>query len=163
MNTNLFRDFDDRPLSPFVSVRVHSRLIRSCLKSITSGSVLLGLALVGALFLTGCQKPDEASPAALIEHEVSPQPPKVGVSTITIKLTDASGNPLTRARINLEGTMTHPGMRPVFSEAREEGSGRYQSSLEFTMAGDWIILLHIILPNGQKLERRFEVNGVQQG
>jgi hypothetical protein len=117
--------------------------------------------LLGALFLAGCQKPDEPSPAVAIEHEVTPQPPKVGVSTIALKLTDASGNPVTGARINLEGTMTHPGMRPVFGEAREAGAGRYQSSLEFTMAGDWIVLLHITLPNGQKLERQIEVKGVQ--
>ncbi|MGH9831957.1 MAG: FixH family protein [Blastocatellia bacterium] len=167
MNTNLILDLDDRvvlgAVSPFVNIRVHSWLTCSFLKFMASGSALLGLALIGALFLTGCQKPGESSPVVVIEHEVSPQPLKAGVSAITLKLTDASGDPINGARINLEGTMTHPGMRPVFSEAREAGSGRYQSSLEFTMAGDWIVLLHITLPNGQKLERQFEIKGVQPG
>lgn len=126
-------------------------------------SVFPGLALIGALLLTGCQEPGEPSPPVVIEHEITPQSPRVGVSAIALKLTDASGNPITGARINLEGTMTHPGMRPVFSEARETGPGRYQSSLEFTMAGDWIVLLHITLPNGQKLERQFTIKGVQPG
>ncbi len=125
--------------------------------------MFLGLNLIGAIFLTGCQRPDEPEPAVVIEHEIRPQPPKVGVSEIALKLTEASGNPVTGARIDLEGTMTHPGMRPVFSEARESDSGRYRSSLEFTMAGDWIVLLHITLPNGQKLERQFEIKGVQPG
>jgi hypothetical protein len=166
MDTILILDFDDSEipgaLSLFVNIRVHSWL-RFFLKSIASRSVLLGVALIGALFLAGCQKPGATSPAVVIEHEITPQPPKVGVSTIALKVTDASGNPVTGVRINLEGTMTHPGMRPVFSEARETGSGRYQSSLEFTMAGDWIVLLHITLPNGQKLERQIEVKGVQPG
>jgi len=31
------------------------------------------------------------------------------------------------------------------------------------MAGDWIVLLQITLPNGQKLERQFDVKGVLPG
>jgi hypothetical protein len=29
------------------------------------------------------------------------------------------------------------------------------------MAGDWVILLHIVLPDGQKLEQQFDVSGVR--
>jgi hypothetical protein len=29
------------------------------------------------------------------------------------------------------------------------------------MAGDWVILLHITLPDGRRLERQFDVRGVQ--
>ncbi len=116
--------------------------------------------LAGLWMLTGCEKPSEPSTAVRIEHEVTPQPFHVGVSTIALKLTDAGGRPIDGARIRLEGTMTHPGMRTSFGEAREEGSGRYQSSLEFVMAGDWVVLLHITLPNGQKLERQIDVKGV---
>jgi hypothetical protein len=31
----------------------------------------------------------------------------------------------------------------------------------FTMAGDWVVLIHATLPGGQKLERQMEVNGVR--
>ena len=115
------------------------------------------------LILVGCQTSPDPKDAVSIEHEVAPQPLHVGVSTIDLKLTDAAGDPITGARIHLEGLMTHPGMRPVFNEAREAGPGRYQSSLEFKMAGDWIVLLQITLPNGQKLERQFDVKGVLPG
>ena len=57
--------------------------------------------------------------------------------------------------------MSHAGMAPVFGEAREIEPGRYQAHLTFGMAGDWVILLHVMLPGGQKLERQIDVRGVR--
>jgi YtkA-like len=57
--------------------------------------------------------------------------------------------------------MSHAGMAPVFEEASETGPGQYQVHLRFAMAGDWVILLHLRLPGGQKLERHFNVSGVR--
>jgi hypothetical protein len=61
----------------------------------------------------------------------------------------------------IEADMSHPGMSPGFAEAKEIGLGRYQAHLEFQMAGDWVILLHLTLPAGKKLERQFNVSGVR--
>jgi hypothetical protein len=52
-------------------------------------------------------------------------------------------------------------MSPRFADAKEAEPGRYQAHLEFQMAGDWVILLHITLPDGRRLERQFDVRGVQ--
>lgn len=57
--------------------------------------------------------------------------------------------------------MTHAGMNPVFADAIEAEPGRYQAQLKLQMAGDWIILLHITLPGGKKLERQFDLTDVQ--
>lgn len=57
--------------------------------------------------------------------------------------------------------MSHSGMRPVFGEATEVGPGRYEALVEFTMGGDWIILIHITLSDGRKLQRQFEIKAVQ--
>jgi len=57
--------------------------------------------------------------------------------------------------------MSHPGMSPLFAEAQETVPGRYQAHLQFQMAGDWVILLHITLPSGKKLERQIDVRGVR--
>ena len=56
--------------------------------------------------------------------------------------------------------MSHAGMVPVFAEARETESGRYQSSMELSMAGDWFILVHVTLTDGRKFDRQFEIKGV---
>ncbi len=62
----------------------------------------------------------------------------------------------------LEGNMTHPGMIPVFADAMETEPGRYQSNLELWMAGDWHVMVHVVLPDGRKFDRQFEVKEVKQ-
>lgn len=57
--------------------------------------------------------------------------------------------------------MSHAGMSPRFAEAKETDPGRYQAHLEFPMAGDWVILLHVTLPDGKKLERQFDARSVR--
>ena len=118
------------------------------------------LALCASAFLIGCRKTADPAPGLVMRHEVAPQPPRVGPAKITLSLSDAAGKPITGARVNLEGNMSHPGMLPVFGAAREIEAGRYQTSIEFTMGGDWIVLVKADLPDGQKLEREFEVKGV---
>jgi YtkA-like len=113
------------------------------------------------LLITACSKRVESSPAIAIEQEISPQPVRVGTATVAFRLTDAAAKPASGARITLEADMSHPGMAPVFGEAQEVSPGRYQSHLEFSMAGDWVILLHIKLSSGQKVERQMDVRGVQ--
>jgi YtkA-like protein len=113
--------------------------------------------------LAGCGKKAGTIPNVVMSHEIAPLPPKVGPAKITVSLTDAAGRPIAGAHVSLEGYMTHPGMRPVFGEAGEVGSGRYQAPIQFTMGGDWVILVRINLPDGHKFEREFEVKGVQPG
>jgi len=57
--------------------------------------------------------------------------------------------------------MSHAGMSPLFAEAKEANPGRYVAYLEFPMAGDWVILLHVMLPGGKRLERQIDVRGVR--
>jgi len=57
--------------------------------------------------------------------------------------------------------MSHAGMSPGFAEAKEAEAGCYKAPREFQMAGDWVILLHVTLPDGNKLERQIDVRGVR--
>lgn len=93
--------------------------------------------------------------------QIAPQPPRIGIARITLGLTDVRAKPVTGARVALEGDMSHPGMAPVFGATKETDPGRYEGRLELTMAGDWVILAHITLANGQKVERQVDVRGVQ--
>lgn len=97
-----------------------------------------------------------------LTHEVSPQPPRVGPVTITLKPTK-SGIPLTGARITLEGNMSHAGMVPVFAEAREIATGYYRATMELSMAGDWFVQVHLSSSDGRKFDYQFEINGVALG
>jgi YtkA-like len=132
---------------------------------------ILRFAGAATLFLASCSKPVQppdliaseqiASEPVAIEHEISPEPARVGPANITLRLADAAAKPITGARIALEADMSHAGMSPLFAEARETEPGRYQARLTFQMAGDWVILLHITLPSGKKLERQIDVRGVR--
>lgn len=57
--------------------------------------------------------------------------------------------------------MSHPGMSPVFADAKETEPGKYQAQINFTMGGDWVVLLHIQLPDGGRVERQINVPNVQ--
>jgi hypothetical protein len=123
-------------------------------------SVLL-LPSLAALAAAGCSRRGDASPVVTIEHAISPEPPKVGLATVILKLADTAAKPVPGARITVEAEMSHAGMAPVFEEASETGPGEYRAHLKFAMAGDWVILLHIRLPGGQTVERQFNVDSVR--
>jgi hypothetical protein len=123
---------------------------------------LAAVACACALLGVAC-KLTEPTPDFNVQHDVSPSPPGVGrPATVSLKLTDfLSSKPVSGARVRLEGNMTHAGMTPVFAEAEEAEPGRYRATLEFTMAGDWVVLVHAALPDGRKIERQFDVKGVR--
>ncbi len=115
------------------------------------------------LLLTGCRRagPEQGSEVG-VNLTFSPNPPQVGQVRVVVSLTDAAGQPLTGAQVELEGNMTHAGMAPSLAQAVETAPGRYEAPLEFGMAGDWFILAHVTLPDGRKLERQVDVPGVKK-
>ena len=118
------------------------------------------LLLFIALLAFACQKSGKP-PDIAIQYEIAPQPPRTGVTTIDLKLTDKNGAPVSGARVDLEGNMSHAGMSPVSGDAKEIETGKYRGTLQLTMAGDWIVLVYITLPDGQKLQRQIELSGVK--
>jgi succinate-acetate transporter protein len=122
---------------------------------------LPALAWVVLSILTACHKTADPGPALVVQSEISPQPAKVGFATIMILLSDLSSKPVSGATIVLEADMSHAGMAPVFGGSTEVAPGRYSGNLAFSMAGDWVVLLHMTLPNGARVERQIEVKGVR--
>lgn len=121
---------------------------------------LPALACAAVLLAAACRGPAETASSVLIEHEISPHPPEVGTATFSLKLSDAA-RPVTGARVTLEGNMTHPGMAPIRAGATEVEPGLYRAPLDFTMGGDWVVLVRVALADGRKLERQVDVKGVR--
>ena len=92
--------------------------------------------------------------------DIEPQPPRIGLASITLSLT-ASGQALRGAQVAIEGDMSHPGMPPMFGQAIETELGVYRGQLRFTMPGDWVVIAHIRLADGQKLDRQVAIRGVR--
>jgi YtkA-like len=126
-----------------------------------SGIIVFLLFSLGSSLSGGCSK-SAASPTDVdFACEIQPTPHRVGLNTFTITLTASKGERLAGARIALEGDMSHPGMSPAFSEAKEITPGRYQGTLDLNMRGDWTVLFHITLPNGRSFDRQVDVRNLQ--
>ena len=119
--------------------------------------VLLGILL---WCLAGCSRGGADLLDVGVDLAIEPQPPQLGPATITVILTDANGLPISGAEVTLEGNMSHAGMAPVFADATEVSQGSYQAELEFTMGGDWFIIVSAALPDGRSMERTIDVPGV---
>ena len=116
---------------------------------------------VAALFvLVSCGRGASDLPDVGVALAIEPEPARIGLASITVSLSDAGGQPISGAIVELEGNMTHAGMVPVSAQAWEARDGQYQADLEFTMGGDWFILVRATLPDGRSLERKVDVPGV---
>ncbi len=119
------------------------------------------LALALAVFsLGGCVKQSTGADIAM-KHEFLPDPPHVGAAILRLNLADRTASAVLNARVGIEADMAHPGMAPRVFEVKELGSGHYQSQLQFDMAGDWVILLHINLSDGKSADRQLAVRVVE--
>jgi predicted small lipoprotein YifL len=102
--------------------------------------------LAALLFLAGCARGPGELPDVQVALAVEPDPPKVGPAKVTVEL---------------EGNMAHAGMKPVFAEAKEKKPGVYRAELEFTMGGDWFILVDGKLADGRAFRKKVDVRGVK--
>ncbi len=119
------------------------------------------IACAAFLFSAGCQRTNQHPKGLKIEHEITPQPVRVGPVTVTIIVTDTSSRPVTGLQLKIEADMSHPGMSPVFADAAETQPGRYQSQLSLGMAGDWVVLVHGTSHGVKVFDQQFDVSGVR--
>ncbi len=106
-----------------------------------------------------CHRPAPADNVTF-EWTLTPMPPGVGTAVLTMHVLDGNRRPVRGARIRVEGHMSHPGMAPVLAQARERDPGVYEADLQFTMRGDWILLVEGTLPNRSGIAHRIDVPGV---
>jgi hypothetical protein len=130
------------------------------IKSVRNFLLVTGF-LILLLMFSACRRGSSKDiPEIGIDLTVSPNPPSVGAATISLVLSDAEGRPIEGATIELEGNMSHAGMAPVFTQAEAAGPGHYEAPIEFTMGGDWFILVKATLPDGRQLERQIDLPAV---
>jgi hypothetical protein len=119
------------------------------------------LLLLVVFFVAGCgriQSQRQPSLAAVqIDLIMEPAQPLVGPTQVVVTLADPTGRPISNARLEVEGNMTHAGMTPVFAQAVAGQNGRYILPFEWTMGGDWVVTVKATLPDGQIVIRQFPV------
>jgi hypothetical protein len=110
-----------------------------------------------------CGRDADPSDAIDVTWSLDPAPPVTGepvVARLTLRDT-AKRQPVLGAKLRLEGHMSHPGMAPVITDLIERGDGTYETRLQFTMAGDWVLRLVGELPGGARLTKQIEIAGVR--
>jgi copper(I)-binding protein len=102
--------------------------------------------------------------------QVTLLPPAEGMAgeTMTVRVLDAEGAPVTDATVSLEGNMNHAGMVPVLAEGvtdNADGSadGLYRLPFTITMLGDWIISVTVERPDGVTVTRNIEMQVNEDG
>jgi hypothetical protein len=100
--------------------------------------------------------------AVTVSWTINPTPPTVGADTeVGLRLHDADGNPVSRAKLQLEAHMSHPGMAPVTAAMTERSDGTYEARVRLTMAGDWRFVVAGTLADGRRITRDTAVAGVR--
>jgi len=122
--------------------------------------LLLASALTGGS--VACRREADPSNNIRVSWALDPSPPVSGAPmVVTLTLRDSAQRPVVGAHLRLEGVMSHPGMAPVSAMLMERGDGRYDAQMQFTMAGDWTLLVTGELPGGAPLKKQIDIAGVR--
>lgn len=116
--------------------------------------VLLILALVGCRGSAPTVPNDQIN--INMDVSVAPNPPQVGASTLVVSLTEEDGTPIDGADIEIRGDMNHAGMQPVLRDGNTSENGDYRIPFEWTMGGDWFVVVKATLPGGEVIEQQFD-------
>ncbi|MBK7641518.1 MAG: FixH family protein [Planctomycetes bacterium] len=106
-----------------------------------------------------CAPSADASAKVQCSLQLSPSPAHVGPALAELTLSE-DGRPLEQASLTVQGNMNHAGMVPSQARVTELGAGHYKAEFEFTMGGDWILIVDGKLADGRSFERTLPMPGV---
>lgn len=107
-------------------------------------NVLVVLAVLLAACGTSAAPTDtNASDQATIKMEANPNPALVGDVVLTFTITDANGNPIEGAKVDVGAE--HPSMAGMGMSglATEQGGGTYSIKANFSDSGDWKLTVYV--------------------
>ena len=119
--------------------------------------LILALLLFTGLATAGCSRVSQEAQHNQLQIElIEPLfPPAIGKDTRNIRVFDEKDNPINDATIAVKADMTHAGMVAVLGNATEGDKGLYKVPFEWSMGGDWVIIVQATLPDGTVAEETF--------
>ena len=110
--------------------------------------IFVSVLVLTSVLLAACGSaaaPTEASSADAVNILVStnPNPTVVGDVEIVFTITDANGNPIEGAKVDVSAN--HPAMAGMGMSglATEQGGGKYSIKANFSDSGDWVLTVYI--------------------
>ena len=106
-------------------------------------SMLVGLSVL--LAACGSASTPVATPAKPVNIvvETSPNPAMMGDIELALILTDANGNPIEGATVDVSADHTDMTGMGMSGLATEQGGGRYSINANFEMSGNWKLTVYV--------------------
>lgn len=78
-----------------------------------------------------------------IKVETNPSPARMGDIGLTLTITDANGNPIEGARVDVSADHTAMSGMSMGGAATEQGGGKYSIKANFPMNGNWKLTAYV--------------------
>jgi len=85
-----------------------------------------------------------------------PEAPKAGEVLLRLRVTNASGKPVTNAQVLFVYTMPMPGMTDSKVTARHTKDGLYEGKVMFGMGGTWVVTVNVTIPGQPAVIEKFQ-------
>lgn len=114
-------------------------------------SIFISMLVLLSVLLAGCgsaSTPDggggnASSQEVNIAVSTSPNPPMMGDIELVLAITDAYGNPIEGARVDVSADHTDMTGMTMSGPATDQGGGRYAITANFSMSGNWKLTVYV--------------------
>lgn len=112
--------------------------------------ILVNAIVLLAVFLAACGSGSAATPAPQdsgkpvnIKVDTNPNPAAIGDIELILNITDASGNPIEGATVDVTAIHTDMTGMDMSGAATEQGAGKYAINANFSMSGNWKLKMYV--------------------
>lgn len=112
--------------------------------------ILVNAIVLLAVFLAACGSGSAATPAPQdsgkpvnIKVDTNPNPAAIGDIELILNITDASGDPIEGATVDVTAIHTDMTGMDMSGAATEQGAGKYAINANFSMSGNWKLKVYV--------------------
>lgn len=128
------------------------------MRKITVVSLLVLLSVVLAACAGAATQAAEGSGKAVnIQFESDPSPAMMGDAELIFTITDANGNPLEGATVDVSADHTDMTGMGMSGAATDQGGGRYSINANFSMTGNWKVTVYVRNDQGLDYKEDIEI------
>ena len=122
--------------------------------------IFIGLVLVLSVVLAACgsaptSAPENSAKPVNIKLESKPSPVSVGDAELILTITDASGNPIEGATVDVSADHIDMSGMSMSGAATDQGFGKYSINTNFSMSGNWKLTVYV--RNAQGLDYKEDI------
>lgn len=112
--------------------------------------ILVDAIVLLAIFLAACGSGSAATPTPQdsgkplnIKVDTNPNPAAMGDIELILNITDASGDPIEGATVDVTAIHTDMTGMDMSGAATEQGAGKYAINANFSMSGNWKLKVYV--------------------